>query len=307
MKIFIAGQEGMVGTALYKKLSKKKLNLIHCPRKYLDLTSQAEVINFFNKKKPDVVVNAAGKVGGIYDNSKYKSEYLYTNAMIGLNLLESSRLSNVKQFINLGSACIYPKFTKQPIKEKYLLSSYLEETNEGYALAKIITLKFCEYINTQKKRRFISLQPANLYGPGDNFNLSSSHVLPALIRKFYEAKKKKLKKVEVWGSGNISREFLHVDDLARAIYFVMKNKINETFVNVAGPDSISIKNLALKLKTISKFEGKLFFNQKYPDGVKKRKLCGSKLRRYGWKPKISLKDGLVEFYKYFEKNNKELI
>ena len=157
MKIFVAGQEGMVGSALYRKFKKKNLNLIHCSRRNLDLTSQKEVTNFFKKKKPDVVINAAGKVGGIYDNSKYKSEYLYTNAMIGLNLLESSRVSNVKKFINLGSACIYPKSTKQPIKEKYLLSSFLEETNEGYALAKIITLKFCQYINLQKKREDLSV------------------------------------------------------------------------------------------------------------------------------------------------------
>ena len=197
-KIYIAGQEGMVGQAIYKLLKKKKYNVINCKRKNLDLTNQNKVQSWFKKNKPTLVINAAGKVGGILDNGLYPYEYLYTNTTIGLNLIKNSLDNNVKQFINLGSACIYPKKTKQPIKEKYLLESKLEESNEGYAIAKITILKYCEYLQKKLKKNFFSLQPANLYGEGDNFNLKSSHVIPALVRKFHEAKNKKKQSYEVW-------------------------------------------------------------------------------------------------------------
>lgn len=306
-RIFIAGQEGMVGSAILRLFKKKNFCIASCPRTSIDLTSQEQVNDWFKKNKPTAVINAAGKVGGILDNSKFQSEYIYTNLMIGLNLLEASRIFGIKKFINLGSACIYPKATPQPIKESYLLSSNLEPSNEGYALAKISVLKFCEYLNKQKnKRHFVTLQPANLYGVGDNFDLSSSHVIPALTRKFFEAKKNNLKKVEIWGSGNVSREFLHVDDLAEAVYFCFKNKIKYPFANVAGPDSITIKKLAYKLKAISDFKGKLFFNNQYPDGVKKRKLSNKILKNYGWKSKITLDQGLKDYYRYFSTNFKKL-
>ena len=220
--VFIAGHKGMVGSAVYNLLKKKKFNLLICDKEKLDLTNQKIVNSWIKKNKPNIVINAAGRVGGILDNSKYKDEYIYVNSMIGLNLVRSCFDNNVKKFINLGSACIYPKKTKQPIKEESLLTSSLEPTNEGYALAKILILKYSEYINLRFKKEYLTLQPANLYGPGDNFDLQSSHVLPALVKKFHLAKIQNLPTVEVWGSGIPQREFLNVSDLANAIYFCLK-------------------------------------------------------------------------------------
>jgi GDP-L-fucose synthase len=218
-KIYIAGQEGMVGQAIYKLLKERKYKVISCKRSQLDLTDQKKVKSWFKKNNPNIVINAAGKVGGILDNSLYPEEYLYINTMIGLNLLKNSLDSGVKQFINLASACIYPKRTKQPIKEEYLLSSKLEESNEGYALAKINVLKYCEFLQKKLKKNYFSLQPANLYGEGDNFNLNACHVIPALVKKFHLGKINKKKNVEVWGSGLAKREFLNVKDLAESIFF----------------------------------------------------------------------------------------
>lgn len=303
-KVYIAGQEGMVGQAIYKLLKEKKYNIINCKRSQLDLTDQKKVQIWFKKKKPTIVINAAGKVGGILDNSLKKHEYIYTNTTIGLNLLKISLDNNVKKFINLGSACIYPKRTKQPIKEKYLLSSELEKSNEGYAIAKIAVLKYCEYIKQFYKRDYISLQPANLYGKGDNFNLKSSHVIPALIKKFHLAKINNKKIVEVWGSGLVRREFLHVDDLAKAILFCLNRKINHSYLNVGSGEQITIKKLAKIIQYITKFKGKIFFNKKYPDGVKERKLDTSLLKKNGWKAKIKLRLGLKDYYNNFRISNK---
>jgi GDP-L-fucose synthase len=305
-KIFIAGQEGMVGQAIYKLL-KKKFYIIECKRTELDLTDQKKVQKWFKKNKPTIVINAAGKVGGILDNSLYPEKYLYTNTMIGLNLIKNSLNYNVKQLINLGSACIYPKKTKQPIKENYLLESKLEESNEGYAIAKIAVLKYCEYAQKKLKKNFFSLQPANLYGEGDNFDLKSSHVLPALVRKFHEAKIYNKKNVEVWGSGLIKREFLNVKDLAEAVSFFINKRMSIGYINVGGSKHISIKKLALMLKKITKFEGKIIFNKKYPDGVKERRLDVRLINSLGWKYKINLDDGLKDYYKYFLKIYKNLI
>lgn len=303
-KLFIAGQEGMVGNAIFKKLKNdKSLKIIKCARSDLDLTNQIKVKSWFKKNRPDIVINAAGRVGGIMDNFKYLDEYIYINTMIGFNLINSAHENNTTKFINLGSACIYPRNSPQPIKEKYLLSSYLEKTNEGYALAKISTLKYCEYIKLRYKKEFISLQPTNLYGEGDNFNLNSSHVIPALIRKFHNAKIKSLKSVEVWGSGNVKREFLNVDDLASAVSFCLKKKIDKSFINVGSKDYLKIKDLALSIQKISKFSGKIKFNKKFPDGVNERKLDTSILDKLGWKPKINLKDGLKDYYDYFKKKS----
>jgi GDP-L-fucose synthase len=301
MKVFIAGQEGMVGNAVYKLLKKKKLHLVNCKRSMLDLTSQQSVERFFKIHRPQIVINAAGKVGGILDNSKFQSDYLYINSIIGLNLIHSSHKYKVKKLINLGSACIYPKFVKTPIKEEYLLTSKLEETNEGYALAKILTLKYCSYLNKKFSKNFISLQPANLYGERDNFDLNSSHVIPALIRKFHEAKINNEKNVIVWGDGSSEREFLHVDDLANAIYFCLKNKIKHTYLNVGGKDCISILKLSRIIKKITKFKGKIIFDKSYPNGVKKRNLDSSRIYKLGWKPKINLEKGLRTYYSYFKK------
>jgi len=304
-KIYIAGQEGMVGQAIYKILKEKKYNVIDCKRKQLDLTNQKKVENWFKKKKPTIVINAAGKVGGILDNSLYPHEYLYTNTMIGFNLLKNSLKYNVKQFINLGSACIYPKKTKQPIKEQYLLSSKLEESNEGYAVAKIAVLKYSEYLQKKLNKNFFTLQPANLYGEGDNFNLKSSHVIPALIRKFHEAKINN-KNVEVWGSGLIKREFINVKDLAQAVLFLINKKILVGHINIGGSEHITIKNLSLLIKKITNFKGKIIFNKKYPDGVKERKLDVNLINRLGWKCQIKLEQGLKDYYSYFLRIYKNL-
>ena len=221
--------------------------------------------------------------------------------MIGLNIINSSLNNKVKKLINLGSACIYPKKVKQPIHEDSLLSSTLEKTNEGYALSKIISLKYCQYLNKKYKKNFISIQPANLYGEGDNFNLSSSHVLPALVKKFYFAKYYKKKSVEVWGSGKVRREFLNVEDLADAIYFLIRRKIDHDYLNVGTGEDITIKNLAYMIKKNINYSGKIIFNQKYPDGVKKRIVNSKRIRKMGWKPKIKLKDGVNKFCKYYSK------
>jgi len=300
-KVYIAGQQGMVGSAIMKILKKKNFNILQCKRKDLDLTNQNHVEKWFKKNKPDIVINAAGKVGGILDNSKYIDEYIYINIMIGFNLLNCANKYGVKKFINLGSACIYPREAKQPIKENYLLSSQLEKTNEGYALAKIATLKYCEYLNKKYNKNFISLQPANLYGEGDNFDLKSSHVIPALVRKFHIAKVNSKKTVEVWGSGNVNREFLNVDDLASSVVFLLNKKTNYTYINVGSKDYLSIKNLSKIIKKITKYKGKIVFNKKYPDGVKDRKLDTSILDKMGWSSKVKIQNGLQEYYNYFIK------
>ena len=299
-KILIAGQEGMVGRSIYNLLKKRGLKIIDCKRKDLDFTNQLSVDKWFKKNRPDVVINAAGRVGGILDNKNFQGDYLYINSMIGLNMINASLRFKVKKFINLGSACIYPKKNKQPIKENSLLSSKLEETNEGYALAKILSLKYLEYLRKKNKKEFISLMPANLYGEGDNFDLKSSHVLPALVKKFTIAKIKKLPLVEVWGSGNVKREFLNVEDLSSAVYFVLKRKINYNFLNIGGGEHFSIKQVALILQKIVGFKGKIVFNRKYPDGVKERKLDSKIIKKLGWKPKISLMNGLRQYCNYYK-------
>lgn len=300
-KILIAGQEGMAGSAIYKLLKKKNYKIIECKRKYLDFTDYHKVSSFFKRKKPNVVINAAGKVGGILDNSKYPIDYLNTNILIGLNIINISYKYNVKKIINLGSACIYPKITKLPIKESYLLSSFLEKTNEAYALAKIVTLKLCEYYKKNKKKEFISIQPANLYGDNDNYDLKSSHVIPALIRKFCEAKLNNKPVVIIWGSGKSKREFMHVNDLASAIYFLLKKKTKEYFLNIGTNEEISIRELANKLRVISNFQGKIIFDKSKPDGQKRRVLDSTKIKKMGWKYNISLDEGLNKIYKNFEK------
>ena len=289
----------MVGSSLYKFLKKKNYNVLTCLRKDLDFTNQLLVEKWFKKNKPNIVINAAGRVGGIMDNKNYQPDYLYINSMIGLNIINSSFKFGVKKLINLGSACIYPKKTTQPIKEKFLLSSFLEETNEGYALAKIMSLKYSQHLKIKNKKEFISLMPANLYGEGNNFDLQSSHVLPALVKKFVLAKIYDIPCVEVWGSGKVKREFLNVEDLSSAIYFVLKNKIKNDFINIGGGEHYSIKRIAYIIKEITNYKGKIFFNKKYPDGVKRRQLDSSIIKKLGWRPKISLKKGLESYCRYY--------
>ena len=302
-KIFIAGEKGMVGSAVLKLIKKnKRYQVLNSNKKELDLTKQTSVNKWFKKNKPEIVINAAGKVGGILDNSLFKSEYLYINTMIGFNLVNASHKYDVKKFINLGSVSNYPRKTKIPIKESYLLTSPLEKTNEAYAISKISTIKFCEYIKTNFKKDFISLIPANLYGTGDNFDLKRSHVIPALIKKFHKAKIQKKRNVEVWGSGKSMREFLNVEDLAAAIVFCIKKKIRHNYLNVGSADYLSIKELSYLIKEIVEFKGKIQFNRKYPDGTLKRKLDTKLFQKLGWKNKIFLKKGLVSYYEEFKKN-----
>jgi len=292
-----------VGSAVLRHLKKEQYTILNCRRQELDFLDQLSVDKWLKKYKPDIVINAAGRVGGILDNSVYQSDYIYENTMIGFNLIHSSLNNNVKKFINLGSVSNYPKKTKIPIKESYLLTSSLEKTNEAYAISKISTIKFCEYIKTNFKKDFISLIPANLYGSGDNFDLKRSHVIPALIKKFHIAKIQKKRNVEVWGSGKSMREFLNVEDLATAIVFCIKKKINYNYINVGSSDYLSIKKLSYLIKEIVEFEGKIIFNRKYPDGSLKRKLDTRLLRKLGWKNKISLKKGLISYYEDFKKKN----
>ena len=293
----------MVGSAVLRHLKKEQYTILNCRRQELYFLDQLSVDKLLKKYKPDIVLNAAGRVGGILDNSVYQSDYIYENTMIGFNLIHSSLNNNVKKFINLGSVSNYPKKTKIPIKESYLLTSSLEKTNEAYAISKISTIKFCEYIKTNFKKDFISLIPANLYGSGDNFDLKRSHVIPALIKKFHIAKIQKKRNVEVWGSGKSMIEFLNVEDLATAIVFCIKKKINYNYINVGSSDYLSIKKLSYLIKEIVEFEGKIIFNRKYPDGSLKRKLDTRLLRKLGWKNKISLKKGLISYYEDFKKKN----
>jgi GDP-L-fucose synthase len=298
-KIFIAGQDGMVGSSLKKLLLKKNFNVLNCPRKSLDLTNLSSVKSWFKKNKPDIVINAAARVGGIMDNTRFIDDYLNTNMMIGFNLINVSLKFNIKKFINLGSACVYPKVSKQPIKEEYLLGGHLEKTNEGYALAKISVLKYCSYLKINKEKDFLSLQPANLYGVNDNYDLKSSHVIPALFNKFHNAKLKNLKTVEVWGSGLCTRDFLFVDDLSRAIYFCITKNFKEDFLNVGSGKEISIKKIVNLIKNITGFKGNIFYNKSYPDGTPRRVLDTSKIKKLGWKPKTSIEEGFKIYYAWY--------
>jgi len=291
----------MVGSAVLKVLKKENFKIINCRRENLNFLDQSKVNRWFKKHKPDIVINAAGKVGGILDNLVHPSDYIYENVMIGFNLVHASLNNGVNKFINLGSVSNYPGKTKIPIKENYLLSSPLEKTNEAYAISKIATIKYCEYIKKNFKKDYVSLIPANLYGFGDKFDLKKSHVIPALVKKFHIAKIKNKKNVEVWGSGKSMREFLNVDDLAKAILFCVKKKIKYNYINVGSSDYLSIKELSILIKKIVEYEGQITFNTKFPDGTLKRKLDTRLFNKLGWKSQISLKKGLIAYYKEFKK------
>jgi GDP-L-fucose synthase len=300
-KIFIAGQEGMVGSAVYRLLKEKNLNVIECKRIHLNLLNQASVDSWFKNNKIDIVINCAGRVGGILENSLKKDLFLNDNILIGMNLINSSIKYKIKQFINLGSACIYPKFTSQPIREDYLLTSELETTNEGYAIAKIATLKYCEYLHQYRKKNFISLQPTNLYGFNDNYDLKSSHVIPALVRKFHDALINNKKKVEIWGNKNTSRDFLFSEDLAQLIFFLLKKKIKYPYINVGSGREVSILELVKLIVEIIGYKGEYYFNKNMPAGQKRRVLSTKKLKSIGWMPHFSLELGLRKYYEWFKK------
>ena len=300
-KIYVAGHRGMVGSAIVRLLESKGFrNLIFRSSDELDLTCQASVENFFQQEKPDYVFLAAAKVGGIEANNTYRGQFLYENLMIQNNVIHQSYIYGVKKLLFLASSCIYPKMAPQPIKEEYLLSGKLEPTNEPYAIAKIAGVKMCENYNRQYGCNFISVMPTNLYGPNDNYDLKNSHVLPALLRKFHEAKLKSSngnnEPVELWGTGKPMREFLHVDDLAEACYHLMQTYEGNISVNIGTGNDISIKDLAILIKEITGFEGEVIWNTDKPDGTPRKLLDVSLMQSLGWSYKIELKEGITKVY-----------
>lgn len=296
-KIYIAGHNGMVGSAIVRKLTAEGYtNLIVRSSKELDLTNQNTVASFFEEEKPEYVLLAAAKVGGIEANNTYRAQFLYENLMIQNNVIHQSYLHNVKKLLFLASSCIYPKFAPQPIKEEYLLTDKLEYTNEPYAIAKIAGVKMCESYNKQYGCNFISVMPTNLYGPNDNYDLNNSHVLPALLRKFHEAKVNEHKVVEVWGTGTPKREFLHVDDLANACYHLMMSYEGSVSVNIGTGEDISIKELAELIKDVVGFKGVVKWNTDKPDGTPRKLLDVSLIHSLGWKHVINLEEGVKSVY-----------
>jgi GDP-L-fucose synthase len=302
--IYIAGHRGMVGGAIVRKLQALGYtNLLLRTSAELDLRNQASVNQFFDENKPEYVFLAAAKVGGIHANNIYRADFLYDNLMIEANIIHAAYVTGCKKLLFLGSSCIYPKLAPQPLTEESLLSGYLEATNEPYAIAKIAGIKLCENYRTQYGCNFISAMPTNLYGPSDNYDLNNSHVLPALIRKFHTAKVEKTPSVEIWGSGKPEREFLHVDDLAEACYYLMMHYNEAGFVNVGFGDDISIKNLALLVKKTVGYEGDIHFNSEKPDGTPKKLMNSSKINAMGWKAQIQLDAGVASVYAEVEKSN----
>lgn len=302
-KIYVAGHRGMVGSAITRKLKEKGFsNFVERTSDQLDLRNQQAVQYFFETEKPEYVFLAAAKVGGILANNRYRAEFLYDNLIIEANIIHAAYLSGVKKLMFLGSSCIYPKMAPQPLKEEYLLTGKLEHTNEPYAIAKIAGIKLCESYRDQYGCDFISVMPTNLYGPNDNYDLKNSHVMPALIRKFHEAKENGEKSVEIWGTGNPMREFLHSDDLAEACVFLMEKYSDSGFVNIGTGEDVSIKDLALLIKDIVGFEGKLTFDTSKPDGTPRKLMDVSRLHALGWKHRIDLETGIRSVYEQFKEN-----
>ena len=304
-KIYVAGHRGLVGSAIVRNLEAKGYKNIICrTHKELDLTNQEAVRTFFKEEKPEYVFLAAAKVGGIHANNTYPADFIYDNLMIQNNVIKAAHDFEVKKLLFLGSTCIYPKMAPQPIKEEYLLTGALEETNEAYAIAKIAGLEMCKFFKRQYGDNFISCMPTNLYGPNDNFDLKNSHVLPALIRKFHEAKVNNSEVVEVWGTGTPLREFLYVDDMADSCVFLMKNYDGEQHVNIGTGEEVSIKELAETIKEVVGFEGELVFNTDMPDGTPRKLTTVDKLHGLGWKHKVSLNEGIKLAYNWFLENYK---
>lgn len=296
-KIYVAGHNGMVGSAIVRALNVLGYtNLLLKTSKELDLRVQSEVQSFFEKEKPEYVFLAAAKVGGIEANNTYRADFLYENLMIQNNVIHQSYVHGVEKLLFLASSCIYPKFSPQPIKEEYLLTGLLEPTNEPYAIAKIAGVKMCENYNRQYGCNFISVMPTNLYGPNDNYDLKNSHVLPALLRKFHESKLNAAATVEVWGSGTPKREFLHVDDLAKACLHLMETYQGNVSVNIGTGEDVSIKDLALMIKEIVGFQGEICWNTSKPDGTPRKLLDVSLIHSLGWKHEIELMEGIKRVY-----------
>lgn len=300
-KVYIAGHRGMVGSAIYRHLEQKGFsNITGKTSKELDLRNQQAVFDFFEAEKPDYVVLAAAKVGGILANNLYKADFIYENLAIQNNIIAASHKNDVKKLLFLGSSCIYPKLAPQPLKEEYLLTGLLEPTNEPYAIAKIAGIKMCDAYREQYGANFISVMPTNLYGPNDNYDLNSSHVLPALIRKFHEAKINDEPSVTMWGTGEPKREFLHADDLADACIFLLENFNEPGFLNIGVGEDISIKDLALMIKEITGYTGEILHDLSKPDGTPRKLMDVSKLNDLGWKASIGLKEGITNVYEEFK-------
>lgn len=306
-KIYVAGSNGMVGSAIVRALrAKGYINLIVKSSKELDLKNQQAVHDFFSQEQPEYVFLAAAKVGGIHANNTYPATFIYDNIMIQSNVIQAAYDFNVKKLLFLGSSCIYPKFAPQPIKEEYLLTGSLEPTNEAYAIAKIAGLKMCQFYKQQYGCNFISAMPTNLFGINDNFNLENSHVLPALLRKFIEAKQNNKQEVTIWGSGTPMREFLFVDDLAEACLFLMENYNGIETVNIGTGEDVSIKELAETIMKIVGFEGSLIFDASKPDGAPRKLLDVSKINNLGWKHQTNLEEGIQKTLNWIQKNNFEM-
>jgi GDP-L-fucose synthetase len=296
-KIYVAGHNGMVGSSIVRRLRKLGYNnIVLRTSNEVDLKIQNDVEKLFNKERPDYVFLAAARVGGVYINSIKPAEFFYDNLLISTNVIHYSKEYDVKKLCFLGSGCIYPKNPSQPIKEESLLTSELEKTNEGYSIAKISGLKMCEFYNKQYGTNYISVMPANAYGYGDNYSLESSHVIPGLIRKFHEAKEKNSKSITMWGSGEVFREFIFIDDIADACIFLMNHYSGDECVNVGVGNDLSINKLAEKIKSITKFNGEILHDFTKPDGVKRRLLDSSKIYNMGWRPRYTLDEGLKLTY-----------
>lgn len=305
-KIYIAGHNGMVGAAIKRLLIKQGFtNIIGKSSKELDLRDQSAVKKFFIDEKPNVVIDAAARVGGILANNNYPYQFLMDNMLIQNNLIQAAHENNVQKFIFLGSSCIYPKLAPQPLKEEYLLTSSLEPTNEWYAIAKITGVKLCQAIRKQYNKDFVSLMPTNLYGPYDNFDLETSHVLPAMIRKFHDATLHS-EPVELWGSGTPMREFLHVDDMAKGVLFALENVLPEYLYNVGTGVDLTIKELAETIQKVVGHHGEIIWDSSKPDGTPRKLMDNSKMEQLGWKAEIKLEDGIKETYQWFLEHVKDI-
>ena len=302
-KIYIAGHKGMVGSAIWRTLSDKGFNnLIGASSKELDLRNQQEVRDFIKKENPEVIIDAAARVGGILANNDYPYQFIMENMQIQNNLIDSALQNDVDKFIFLGSSCIYPKLAPQPLKEEYLLTDTLEPTNEWYAIAKITGVKTCQAIRKQFGKDYVSLMPTNLYGTYDNFDLNTSHVLPAMIRKFHEAKENNHASVTLWGSGLPMREFLFVDDMAKAVVFALENKLPDYLYNVGTGEDLTIRELAETIQQIIGHKGEIIWDSSKPDGTPRKLMDVSKMHELGWKHQVDLKDGIQKTYNWFLEN-----
>jgi len=308
MKIYIAGHRGMVGSAIWRHFENisENIELIGKSSKELDLRNQAAVNDFIATEKLDVIIDAAARVGGILANNDYPYQFLMENMQIQNNLISASIANNIQKFVFLGSSCIYPKLAPQPLKEEHLLTGSLEPTNEWYAIAKISGVKAIESIRKQFGYDYVSLMPTNLYGPFDNFDLQTSHVLPAMIRKFHEAKENGHAPVGLWGSGSPMREFLHVDDLAKAVGFAVRNRLEHNLYNVGSGSDLSIKELAENIQKVVGHKGEIQWDTTKPDGTPRKWMDSSLLRAVGWTPEIGLEEGIRDTYEWFQQNNNQI-